>query len=74
MKKKFTKNDDLFMFFQEYWSFVQETYEPEETAEYYNELFAKANNILKKYPSQFCRELVVAHMNDTERRKRKEND
>lgn len=69
MEKRFGKGSEEFVMFTDYWNFVQKYYIPEPQDEWWDELVREADKLADKYgKSYFIRDLIVAHINDVERR------
>ena len=69
MEKRFGKGSEEFTMFTDYWQFVQKYYIPEPQDKWWEELIREADKLARKYGNpQFIRDLVLAHVNDVERR------
>ena len=69
MEKRFGKGSEEFTMFTDYWQFVQKYYIPEAPDAWWEELIREADKLARKYGNtQFIRDLVLAHVNDVERR------
>ena len=65
----FNKNSKEWGMFVDYWQFVQKYYIPETPDAWWEELIREADKLARKYGNtQFIRDLVLAHVNDVERR------
>ena len=49
MKKAFNKGTEIFNFFADFYNYLSDHYEPENTEEYYDSLLHKADELLAKY-------------------------
>lgn len=76
-EKKLEKGSDEWMFFQEYWKFRQKYYEADDEEKWFENLQKEVDVIFKKYKDtsikEYVKELLVAHMNDVDRRYRIKN-
>lgn len=74
--KKLEKGSADWQFFQDFWKFRQEYYEPEEKDEWFDELIKVAELLRKKYENTevkvLAKDLIVAHLEDVDRRSRNE--
>ena len=74
--KKLEKGSADWKFFQDFWKFRQEYYEPEEKDEWFDELIKVAELLRKKYENTevkvLAKDLIVAHLEDVGRRSRNE--
>lgn len=69
MEKRFGKGSEEFTMFTDYWQFVQKYYIPESQDDWWDELVKEADKLANKYgKSQYIRDLIMAHVNDCERR------
>lgn len=69
MEKRFGKGSEEFTMFTDYWQFVQKYYIPEPQDEWWEELIREADKLADKYgKTQYIRDLIMAHVNDCERR------
>lgn len=69
MEKRFGKGSEEFTMFTDYWQFVQKYYIPEPQDEWWEEFDREANKLAEKYgKTQYIRDLILAHVNDVERR------
>lgn len=70
--KKLEKGSAEWQFFQDFWRFRQEYYEPEEDDEWFEKLVNNATLLYEKYKNsdfkEFALKLIIAHVEDIDRR------
>ena len=75
MEKKIKKGSEEWQFFQDYYGFRQKYYEAEGD-EWWQNAIRASNELYKKYEntsiSEFAKNLIAKHMEDVDRRARKE--
>jgi len=65
--RKFEKGSESWKLFQDYWKFVQDYAVPEDKDEFWDEVIGSGNRLCQKYGNgQYCRDLVMAHINELE--------
>ena len=65
--RKFEKGSESWKLFQDYWKFVQDYAIPEEKDEFWNEVISAGDVLCQKYGNrQYCKDLVMAHINELE--------
>lgn len=76
--KKFSPESEEFKFFQEYWKFIQAfnmIEERGETDQDWEMLIYEADQLCRKYGNKkFYREMVMAHINEIERKVKEERN
>ena len=69
MEVKFEKGSERWQLFVDYYKFIQDYGAPEDSDDWWQELFTKSTELCKKYGSQhYIRDLVMAHVNELERK------
>lgn len=69
MKVKFEKGSEQWQLFVDYYKFIQDYGAPEDSDNWWQELFTKSTELCQKYGSAgFIRDLVMAHVNELERK------
>lgn len=63
-----------FQMFGELFNLRKQFYIPEDSDEFWENAMNSFENLYKKYPTEYCRELVTATVNDIERRYRMERE
>lgn len=71
-KIRLQKSSEEFELFQDYWKFFQEYLKVEDTEEYWEKAIEAGKGLLEKHKSPFARDLIVAYMNELERRGKNE--
>lgn len=73
--KKLEKGSDEWQFFQDFWRFRQQYYDPEDKDEWFDELVNESTLLYEKYKNtqfkEFVKQLIIAHIDDVDRRCRK---
>lgn len=73
--KKLEKGSDEWQFFQDFWRFRQQYYEPEDSDEWFDEVINESEKLFSKYKNtgfkEFAKRLITAHIEDLDRRDRK---
>ena len=65
--RKFEKGSESWKLFQDYWKFVQDYAIPEKKDEFWNEVISAGDVLCRKYGNgQYCKDLVMAHINELE--------
>lgn len=60
MKKIIKKSDEEFAIFQEFWSMLQNFFEPESTDEYWDDVITKANEFVRVHENNLlCEQLMI---------------
>lgn len=49
-------------FFSEFWLFVKSVWKTESVDEYWDDVTGRANELIKKYPDNFCKGQVLAFL------------
>lgn len=49
-------------FFSEFWLFVKSVWKTESADEYWDDVTGRANELIKKYPDNFCKGQVLAFL------------
>lgn len=74
--KKLEKGSDEWQFFQDFWKFRQQYYEPEDSDEWFDEVINESGKLFNKYKNTefkvFAKQLITAHVEDLDRRSRNE--
>ena len=69
MKVKFEKGSEQWQLFVDYYKFIQDYGAPEDSDDWWQELFTKSTELCYKYGNQqYIRDLVMAHVNELERK------
>lgn len=68
MKKKIGKNEKEFKMMAEWWNLYQKYYIPEDTDEYWTDIHNAIIDFVKKYDSDFAKDLCMAIYDELERR------
>lgn len=69
---KYSTDSKEFQFFQDYWKFIQEYAVDDGTDEFWDIAIKKGDLLSRKYGNTaFCRELVLAHLTNVERKAKK---
>ena len=73
--KKFEKGSEEWQFFQDYWNFRQKYYEADNDDSWWDEFIRESTDLEKKYRNSeisfYANKLIVAHIDDVDRRFRK---
>lgn len=74
VKKKIEKGSEEWQFWQDFYKFRQQYYEADNEDKWWENTIREANSFCKKYAktdiAQFAKEMIVAHINDVDRRAR----
>ena len=62
MRKQLTKTDAEFQMFSDFYKIYQDYYVPEENDDYWSELVYMAESFIKKYESEFAKNLMLAYL------------
>lgn len=57
-------------FFSEYWLFVKSVWKTESNDKYWDEVTGRANELIKKYPDNFCKGQVLAFLDYLDKKER----
>lgn len=69
MEVKFEKGSEKWQLFVDYYKFIQDYGAPENSDDWWQELFAKSTELCNKYGNQhYIRDLVMAHVSELERK------
>lgn len=70
--KKLEKGSDEWHFFQDFWKYRQQYYEPEDSDKWFDEVINESDKLLNKYKDtgfkEFAKQLITAHVEDLDRR------
>lgn len=67
MKKQIIKDSEMFNFFRDYYKFIQDYAEPEQSDTFWDDLVHVADSLCKKYNNkQYYKDLVMAHLSKLE--------
>ena len=73
--KKFEKGSEEWQFFNDYYKFRQQFYEADNEDAFFEELAKQANKLYEKYKkteiAEYAKRLIMAHLDDVDRRCRK---
>lgn len=64
---RLTKDTKEFQMFAEYWQIYQEFYEADNSDAYWDKLTKRTDEFIKKYQTQYARDLMFAFMDKQER-------
>lgn len=69
MKVRYEKGSENWQMFVDYYEFIQDFGEPEESDKWWQKLIEKSDELCSKYGKrQYIRDLVMAHINELERK------
>jgi predicted nucleic acid-binding Zn ribbon protein len=69
MEVKFEKGSEKWQLFVDYYKFIQDYGAPEDSDEWWQELFTASTQLCNKFRSgEYIRDLVMAHVNELERK------
>lgn len=57
-------------FFSEFWMFVKSVWKTEKSDEYWDDVTGKANELIKKYPDNFCKGQILAFLDYLDKKER----
>lgn len=72
MKKQMSQNDMEFKIMMDCWKLYQKYYIPEVKESYWDDLIDEVHEIDRKYNSELCRKILLAYVDDIERRYQEE--
>ena len=59
-------------FMTDYWKFRKKYYNPEDSDDYWKEVYATADELYKQYPGEYFKEIIMAGISDLDKRYRAE--
>ena len=72
MEKKLEKGSDEWQFFQDFWKFRQQYYEPDNADDWMLSCMEVGDRLIRKYENtgfaEFAKDMIFSHFNDVERR------
>lgn len=68
MRVRLSKGSEEFEMFQDYWNLLQENWGVENTDHYWNKVQEDSERFYQKYRTPFAKDLVLACLNELERK------